>query len=763
LLAVGADGDNSGTLGAGVVRVYDLRGPAPTVPWLVLTNPIAAEYTFFGQALAMSSSRLVVGAPGWGVGSTNGAKVWFYDLRGDAPSVPVAVVNSPEPDLEDGFGHSVAVHDRRVMIGAPFGGGAGPPGRAYLYNFSPALAAQPALTLTNPDPDSSLWFGVAVAVRGSRLIVGSPYDSANDHYSGKVFLYDLTNPVPHVPMLELVKPQPAANDLFGSSVALAGDRLLVGARGDGAIARAPGSAWLFNPDGALPGMPVLELTNPAPSPDDAFGCAVAAFENQVLVGALGASAAAPAAGSAYVYDLAGASPAAPLASLRTRTPSSKDGFGTAVAVSGSRLVITSQPSDAHSPEGNRVHIYSVASAPGGTPEFTLTNPVPGGSGTFGSVLALEESRLVIGEPFARPSVGEMGRVYYYDLARTNPHQPSLVFTNPVHQESIESGYGRAVAISGSRVMIGAPEYEVFGNIVAHVHIHDLNSVIPAIPVWSVASPFPQHTDTFGSAVAISGKRAVVSAPGVTLPDSSFGIVFVYDLDDPDPTRPILNLVSHGLVGSGGFGEQVALDGTLLAVAAPFDYEPGGTGGAVHLYDLASSAPAVPILSLQNPSGRAGEDFGFSVAVSGRRVAVGARQASTVAPSIGIAYVFDLTSGNPRQPIATLTNPAPVLGDNFGSAIAMKDGTVMVGAMFADVVTADRGAAYLYTLGPTLRIAQSGPGLATLSWAPASSTGLVLQYSESLANPQWFNAVSGATNLVMISTTAAARFYRLAEP
>jgi hypothetical protein len=53
--------------------------------------------------------------------------------------------------------------------------------------------------------------------------------------------------------------------------------------------------------------------------------------------------------------------------------------------------------------------------------------------------------------------------------------------------------------------------------------------------------------------------------------------------------------------------------------------------------------------------------------------------------------------------------------------------------------------------------------ATISWAPETSSGFVLQWADSLAPTNWLNAPSGALNPVTIATTNAARFYRLMRP
>jgi len=130
---------------------------------------------------------------------------------------------------------------------------------------------------------------------------------------------------------------------------------------------------------------------------------------------------------------------------------------------------------------------------------------------------------------------------------------------------------------------------------------------------------------------------------------------------------------------------------------------------------------------------------------------------------GSAYVFDLAGASPATPLVKLTAPAPSSVDNFGGSVAIDGCSIAVGAPRDDIVAPDQGAAYLFTVGPTLCISPAAPGLATLSWTPAPSFSFVLQYAETLAPTNWLNAPSGETNPVTISSTNAARFYRLFQP
>ena len=64
--------------------------------------------------------------------------------------------------------------------------------------------------------------------------------------------------------------------------------------------------------------------------------------------------------------------------------------------------------------------------------------------------------------------------------------------------------------------------------------------------------------------------------------------------------------------------------------------------------------------------------------------------------------------------------------------------------------------------PLLLITAATPGNVTISWSP-SSPGFVLQETWTLSPANWTNSSSGATNPVVVSAAAPAKFYRLHKP
>src|SRR6185369_7284984 len=127
------------------------------------------------------------------------------------------------------------------------------------------------------------------------------------------------------------------------------------------------------------------------------------------------------------------------------------------------------------------------------------------------------------------------------------------------------------------------------------------------------------------------------------------------------------------------GQSVAVDGGFTVVGCPSDDLGGENSGSVKVYDTATGALRY---TLPNPHG-AGNSFGWSVAISGTRVVVGAYMDNTGAAATGRAYVFDLAGATPTVPVTILNNPSPTVQDRYGWAVAASGKWVVVGAYLAD--------------------------------------------------------------------------------
>jgi cysteine-rich repeat protein len=158
----------------------------------------------------------------------------------------------------------------------------------------------------SPTPSSGDLFGASVALSVERVIVGAPLADAAAEDTGRVYVFDRAT---GALLLTLENPVPGRGDQFGHALAVLGSDLLVGAPLHDGGALDSGAAYVFTASGALR----QALPNPAQAWFDHFGFAAAAVEGGFLIGAPGPS-------KAYLFRADGSvlPAASPLRALAAR-------------------------------------------------------------------------------------------------------------------------------------------------------------------------------------------------------------------------------------------------------------------------------------------------------------------------------------------------------------------------------------------------------------------------------------------------------------
>jgi hypothetical protein len=325
-MVVGAPGDDTGAAAAGRAYVYDLSGVMPTVPAIILNNPSPETGDSFGSAVAISGARVVVAASEDNTGATNAGSAYVYDLNSSTPTVPVATLNNPSPDMDDAFANSVAISGTRVVIGAwQDDTGEISAGSAYVYDLAGATPTVPIAILNNPSPGTNFNFGNSVAISGTRVVVGTRTVVGE---GGTAYVYDLGRATPTAPLVTLTNP---VNSFSAFGVVAVSGTWVVVADGFGIV-------FGYDLSGIAPTEPVVTLFDPTPGTDDGFGDSVALSGAQVVLGTGGSD-------RAYVYDLSQPTPTVPVGTLIDPDPARGDGFGTAVAVDGTSIIVGARGND----------------------------------------------------------------------------------------------------------------------------------------------------------------------------------------------------------------------------------------------------------------------------------------------------------------------------------------------------------------------------------------------------------------------------------
>jgi len=248
LMVVGAAGTQSGGIIGGGVHVYQNNGSR----WIhsqMITPPDATNDGMFGLSVDIDGDVLIVGAPGSTAGSLGEIRgaAYIYRLIGSVWTFEQKLEAS-DGAPNDEFGISVGLSGDRAVVGAWRVLNAGLPGSAYIFSHDGTTWNQDQ-TLISSDASGVKRFGGAVGIDGNTLIVADQRaDLGFLQQVGGVYVYTSISQTSWLFTQKITAQDPQENSQFGRSIALEGDRILVGSPiTDGAN----GAAYVFEKTGFI--------------------------------------------------------------------------------------------------------------------------------------------------------------------------------------------------------------------------------------------------------------------------------------------------------------------------------------------------------------------------------------------------------------------------------------------------------------------------------------------------------------------------------
>jgi len=199
-------------------------------------------------------------------------------------------------------------------------------------------------------------------------------------------------------------------------------------------------------------------------------------------------------------------------------------------------------------------------------------------------------------------------------------------------------------------------------------------------------------DWFGDAVAIDGTTAVIAAykddTSNTITDTGSAYVFAYD---GTIWNEEAKLIPSDGAGQDQFGFSADIDANTIIVGS-LQHDAGGTNsGAAYVYVKSGNAWSQE-QKLVASDAAGGDYFGYSAAISGNTIVIGAfYDDNSNGTNAGAVYVFTRsgTTWTQQQKIIATDGAA---SDEFGNSVDIDGETIIIGARY----NAGHGAAYIYT-------------------------------------------------------------------
>ena len=258
-------------------------------PITELTPPTPTPFSSFGLEVDASSGHIAATStshtqPG---GGTGGA--WVFEAGTSSFGPGFELVTSDQL-VSASYGSSIAVDGDTVVVGQMRDDTIlNDAGSLYVFVREPGGTWSEVQKLTASDPTAGAEFGESVALEGDRLVVGAPgakavNGSGSTVTCGAAYVFERGTNGLWTETAKLVPDDFPGNDEFGFNVDLSGDRIIGGAHKEDDNGGSSGAAYVFEYDGSAWSQAQKLLDGDGDS-NDYFGYDVAISGDHVAVGA----------------------------------------------------------------------------------------------------------------------------------------------------------------------------------------------------------------------------------------------------------------------------------------------------------------------------------------------------------------------------------------------------------------------------------------------------------------------------------------------
>jgi hypothetical protein len=284
--------------------------------------------------------------------------------------------------------------------------------------------------------------------------------------------------------------------------------------------------------------------------------------------------------------------------------------------------------------------------------------------------------------------GGVGAAYVYRWDGTSCNEEAKL---TAFDAEAGDNFGFSVSVDGDVIVVGARTDD-------HSTLSDAGSAY--VFRWDSSWNFEQKltasdaasNDRFGYSVSVSGDAIIVGAYAhdAVGPDSGAAYTYRWDTASWGDEQ---KLVPSDAASGDNFGFSVSVSGDWVIVGSTGDDDAGTSSGSVYVYQWDGNAwGGEQKLTASDATGA--DLFGTSVSIGGDYAAVGARGDDDKGANSGSAYVFN-RSGSTWTEQQKVTSSYVGAGDDFGYAVAINEKLLVVGALNDDVTKPDAGSVYVF--------------------------------------------------------------------
>jgi len=393
-----------------------------------------------------------------------------------------------------------------------------------------------------------------------------------------------------------------------------------------------------------------------------------------------------------------------------------DEFGVAMAVSGSTLVVGAHQHD-EGGNGNQGVAYVFERNQGGPDNWGLVKRLThdgAAENYFGAEVVIDGDTIVV-TAFGNNS--SQGAAYVFERNQGGANNWGEVKKLTASDGAAGDLFGRSAAIVGNTVIIGA-DHDDGNRGSIYIFERDQGGSNNWGEVKKLRPDDIGLPDTFGTQMAISNDTLIVSAPSQA---SSRGAAYVFERNQGGANNwgLVKKLLANDGAAGDAFGEGVAVRSDLIVVGAKTDDVGGNINqGSAYVFErnqggINNWGQVQQLTGSDATSGDLYGNFGErGIAITDTQIIIGAYQNESYR---GAAYIFERNQSGAWTEVQKLTSSDIAPGDQFGYTVAVSGSTLFVSSFRDD---SGKGSAYVFSVTPTCPTIPSG----LVSWWRAEGNG-----------------------------------------
>jgi len=656
-IVIGSPYDDTNESDSGAVYLFKIESDSNITQLAKIKGSSIAQDDHFGYSVSLDGNYVVVGAPGDNEGEDDAGAFYLFKII-DTTFQELQKVQASSRGLNDNFGSSVALSQDYIAVGSPNNDNiADDAGMAYLFKRESDTNVTQLDSFSNANEADN--FGNSIDIDHNLILVGALKDDTKANNSGAAYVYKISDDKA-VKVKKLTPSNLKSGDYFGSSVAVCGTKMVVGAYLSDASVENGGSVYSFYKNGDEI-VQKSQLTLSSQVKNSFFGSDVAIDGNFVTVGAFGEN-------SGYLFD--GEAP---------------------------YLIYQYSNQNLDTIEESKIkNIFTIEAA---SPLSNLTYKLVGDDATFFSI-----NNSVISNSgkfdFENPQDKNKNNNYIFTalLEDKKGLQKNISFSVLVEnltyifnkKETLRDGevddrFGYSIAANSDYVVVSIPNKE-------SVDLYKNNNG-KLTYLTTISADDKAEGDLFGTSVALYAKSILVGTQNEK--------VYWFEIQDDDSVEQKDSFSADDNEDGDRFGSHVALWGDYIVVGAPLKDD---AKGALYLFkkDSTSVSEITKIKTGENSN----DTLASSIAIYKNYIVAGSPHSSVNEDDGGVAYLFEIQDDDSVNELTQIDPDESFAYDKFATTVAINNTTIAIGTPFEDLEQTNSGAVYLFQIEDDKNVTQT---------------------------------------------------------